>query len=63
MFSEDQILRLVRELVDHPATARELLELLKIPREERASFKRRIRALVASGALVEIRGHRFGCPT
>jgi ribonuclease R len=62
MFSEDQILRLVRERVDHPATARELLQLLKIPREERASFKRRLRALVASGALVEIRGHRFGLP-
>ena len=62
MFSEDQILRLVRERVDHPATAKELLQLLKIPREERASFKRRLRALVASGALVEIRGHRFGLP-
>ena len=62
MFSEDQILRLVRERVDHPATASELLQLLKIPREERASFKRRLRALVASGALVEIRGHRFGLP-
>jgi ribonuclease R len=58
--SEQEILRLMRERVDHPATAKELLRLLRIPREERATFKRRLRALVASGALVEIRGNRFG---
>jgi ribonuclease R len=51
---------LIRERVDHPATAKELLRVLRIPREERAGFKRRLRALVASGALVEIRGNRFG---
>ncbi len=62
MFSEEQILALVREKVDHPATARELLQLLRVPSEERATFKRRLRALVASGALVEIRGQRFGLP-
>ena len=62
MLTEEQILTLVRDKVDHPATARELLQILRIPREERATFKRRLRALVASGALVEIRGNRFGLP-
>ena len=62
MYSEQEILRLIRDRVDHPATAKELLRTLRIPREERATFKRRLRALVASGALVEIRGHRFGLP-
>jgi ribonuclease R len=62
MLSEDQVLRLIRERVDHPATAKELLQLLRIPPEERPAFKRKVRALVASGALVEIRGHRFGLP-
>jgi ribonuclease R len=62
MFSEEQILRLIRERVDHPATAKELQQLLRVPSEERATFRRRVRALVASGALVEIRGHRFGLP-
>jgi ribonuclease R len=60
MHSEQEILQLIRERVDHPATAKELLRLLRIPKDERASFKRRLRALVATGALVEIRGHRFG---
>ena len=62
MQSEDEILRLIRERVDHPATGKELVQLLRIPKEERSSFKRRVRALVATGALVEIRGHRFGLP-
>src|SRR5690242_19867894 len=62
MFSEDQILQQIRDRVDHPATVKELLQLLKIPREERASFKRHLRSLVSAGALVEIRGHRFGLP-
>ena len=60
--SEEAILESLRERVDHPATAKELVQILRIPREERATFKRRLRALVASGALVEIRGHRFGVP-
>ncbi len=33
-----------------------------MPREERATFKRQLRALVASGKLIEIRGQRFGLP-
>src|SRR4026209_1050097 len=62
MFSRDQILTLMREQVHHPAGTRELLQILKVPREERASFKRHITALVASGDLIQIRGHRFGLP-
>jgi len=62
MFSEEQILKLIEDQVHHPATVKELLQVLRIPREERTSFKRRLRALVGSGQLVEIRGHRFGLP-
>src|SRR4051812_32674971 len=62
MYSETEVLALIRDGVDHPATARELVHLLRIPREARATFKRQVRSLVASGALVEIRGHRFGLP-
>src|SRR5512132_3880686 len=62
MLSRDQILALMRERVHHPAAIRELLQLLKVPREERPSFKRHIDALVASGDLIQIRGHRFGLP-
>src|SRR5215831_17952132 len=62
MFSEIDVLGMIRQGVDHPATVKELVQVLRIPRESRAAFKRHIRALVASGALVEIRGHRFGLP-
>jgi ribonuclease R len=62
MFSEEQILRLIRERADHPATAKELQQLLRVPSDERATFRRRLRALAGSGALVEIRGNRFGLP-
>jgi ribonuclease R len=62
MFSPDQILTLMRERVHHPAGVRELLQLLKVPREERASFKRQVNSLVASGDLIQIRGQRFGLP-
>ena len=60
MPSRDQLLRLMREQVHHPATARELIRVLKIPREERASFARQLASLVTDGALVVVRGNRYG---
>ena len=52
----------MRERVHHPAGMRELLQLLKVPRDDRTSFKRHVKSLVASGELIHIRGHRFGLP-
>ena len=62
MLNHEQLLRLMRDRVDHPATPRELLQRLKIPREQRATFKRLLEDLVADGALVQTRGNRFGLP-
>jgi ribonuclease R len=62
MPSHDHILAMMRERVHHPASIRELLQVLKIPRDERSSFTRHLNALVASGDLVQIRGERFGLP-
>src|SRR6478735_7998971 len=62
MLSRDDILEQMRERVHHPAGTRELLQLLKIPREERATFNRQLKSLVASGDLIQIRGQRFGLP-
>src|SRR6266702_4447825 len=62
MFSRDQVLALMRDRVHHPAGMRELLQLLKIPRDDRTSFKRHMKSLVAAGELIQIRGHRFGLP-
>jgi ribonuclease R len=52
----------MRQRVPHPATARELLRTLKIPRDERTSFKRNLRHLVSEGSLIHIKGNRYGLP-
>src|SRR5438093_6338266 len=62
MFSRDQVLALMRDRVHHPAGMRELLQVLRVPRDERTTFKRHVKSLVASGDLIQIRGHRFGVP-
>jgi ribonuclease R len=62
MHSDEQILEQIRDKVDHPATVKELLQRLKWPQEQRASFKRALNRLVESGELIEIRGGRFGLP-
>ena len=62
MLSDDQILARIRERVDHPATVAELAQRLKIPQEERPAFRRRLKHLVATGALIETRGRHFGLP-
>ncbi len=62
MLADDQILRSMRDRIDHPATIRELLQALKIPREERPAFRRRLKQLVATGALIETRNGHYGLP-
>src|SRR3989304_6110832 len=62
MLSRDQVLALMRDRVHHPAAMRELLQVLKIPRDDRTAFKRHVKTLVASGELIQLRGHRFGLP-
>ena len=62
MLNGDQLLTLIRDKVDHPATVRELLQRLKIPKEQRPSIKRLLKQLVAGGHLVETRGNRYGLP-
>jgi ribonuclease R len=62
MNPRDDILKRIRERVHHPATARELSKLLKVPREDRHSFKRDLKALTDAGELLQIGGNRFGLP-
>src|SRR6478735_407152 len=62
MFSRDQVLALMRERVHHPASMRELLQVLKVPKDDQTSFKRHVKSLVSSGELIQIRGNRFGLP-
>jgi ribonuclease R len=62
MLNREQILKLMRDKMAHPATPRELIRTLKIHREERATFRRLMKALVASGELVQTKGGRVGLP-
>jgi ribonuclease R len=62
MLNGEQLLNLIRERVEHPATPRELLQRLKIPREQRATVTRLLKELVQGGHLVQTRGNRFGLP-
>jgi ribonuclease R len=62
MLADEQILRSMRERIDHPATMRELLQALKIPRDERPAFRRRLKQLVSTGALIETRNGHYGLP-
>jgi ribonuclease R len=60
MPSREQILEQIRQRVQHPASARELMQALRISREERATFRRHLKALAADGQLIEVRGKRYG---
>jgi ribonuclease R len=58
----DDLLRAIRDRVNHPATPRELAQILRIPRDERKGLARQLKALVADGQLVQTRGGRLGLP-
>jgi len=62
MLNHEQLLALIRDTIDHPSTPREMLQRLKIPRDQRATFKRLLTDLVGTGDLIETRGNRFGLP-
>jgi len=60
--TRDDILEKMRERAHYPATARDLARILKVPREQRATFTRHLKALLADGTLVQVRGNRLGLP-
>ncbi len=62
MLNSEQLLTAIREKIEHPATARELLQRLKIPRDQRATVNRLLKELVEAGHLVQTRGNHFGLP-
>ncbi len=60
--NRDDLLRQMRAKVPHPATARELLSVLRISRDDSVAFKRLLRHLVTDGDLVLIKGKLYGLP-
>ena len=62
MLTAEQILAAIKLKVDHPATVSELMQRLKLLREQRVTLRRRLATLVESGALIKVRGNRYGLP-
>jgi ribonuclease R len=62
MLNSEQLLAAIRNRMEHPATTREMMQRLKIPRDQRATVKRLLKGLVESGQLIQTRGIRFGLP-
>ena len=62
MLNSEQLLAAMRDKIEHPVTARELVQRLKIPREQRVTVKRLLQKLVDAGQLVQTRGNHFGLP-
>ena len=58
----EELLGQIRDRIDHPASATEIGKLLRVPEEARAGLKRQLRALVATGALVQTRSGLYGLP-
>ncbi len=59
---EDDLVARVRARLSHPASTRELVQLLAVPREQRVAFRRQLKRAVADGQLVLVRGHRYAVP-
>ena len=62
MWTSGHLLERMRSAVPHPATTREIVRVLRVPAEERATVSRLLKTLVASGELIQIRGDRYGVP-
>jgi ribonuclease R len=60
--TRDEILDQMRQRAHYPATARDLARILKVPRDQRATFTRHLKSLLAAGELVQVRGNRLGLP-
>jgi ribonuclease R len=56
------LLTQLRARLEHPTDLKDLMRMLKVPREARPAFRRQLRTLVAEGALVETRSGLFGLP-
>jgi len=60
--TQEALLQSLQGALERPASARELQQRLRVPREERATFRRHLRALAAEGAVILLRGHLYALP-
>ena len=62
MAEADKIVEFMRERAERPLSFRELVHAFGVSRAERDDFKKHLKGLVRDGALIEIRGGRYGLP-
>ncbi|MFQ5672192.1 MAG: ribonuclease R [Nitrospinales bacterium] len=60
--SESVILKLLREKTGRPMKMSELMKLFSVPDDRRREFRALLKEMTAEGALVKIRGGRYGLP-
>jgi ribonuclease R len=62
VLTPDDLLARIREQLGHPATVREIMRALKLPKVHAPAIRRSLRTLVSRGDLVETRGKHYGVP-
>ena len=60
--NKSELLNHLRQRLDRPARADEILRILRIPRSQRPSAKRALRHLLEDGSLVLVRGQLYAFP-
>ncbi len=60
--SRDDLIEALSRDAGHPASARELMQSLRVPREERVRVGRQLRVMADEGTLVEVRRNRYALP-
>ena len=55
-----EILKVIRLKIGHPATVKELMQRLELPKKSRLDLRDCLQGLVASGELIKVRGNRYG---
>ncbi len=57
-----EVLKVIRLKIEHPATVKELMQKLELPKKNRLELRNCLQGLVESGELIKVRGNRYGLP-
>ena len=59
---KEAILQQLQKKSDHPLLLKELIQQMNVPKEQRNEVKKLLRQMVQDGAIIRIRGNRYGVP-
>ncbi|MFQ5481773.1 MAG: ribonuclease R, partial [Nitrospinaceae bacterium] len=60
--SDESLLRQIQRHTDRPLKFSEMMKVLKVPEAQRREFRGRLKELVVQGAMIKLRGGRYGLP-